>query len=294
MARRATGSGDDELARALAGLAERVAYPPTPALDRSVMARLAAPAPQPAPARAPSRRLWQGWSGWFQLRPLRQSPALVTLLALVLLCGACLAVSPAARTAVAERLGLKGVGITYVPSAPAPTAGAEEGPLGARLQLGERLSLAEARERVSYAVLTPSLPDLGAPDEVYVRQPPAGGQVALLYRARPGWAPRGAAANEAGVGLLLTQFRGDLDPSFVGKMLGPDTRLQRVEVQGQLGFWIEGNPHAFFYRDATGQVRDETIRLAGNVLLWEHGDLTLRLEGARTREQALRIAASMR
>ena len=57
--------------------------------------------------------------------------------------------------------------------------------------------------------------------------------------------------------------------------------------------WIEGEPHLFFYRDRDGQVRDESVRLAGNVLLWERGELTLRLEGAIARDEAIRIAASV-
>jgi hypothetical protein len=41
-------------------------------------------------------------------------------------------------------------------------------------------------------------------------------------------------------------------------------------------------------------VRNEELRLAGNTLLWVQGDLTLRLEIAGSREDALRIAGSMR
>jgi hypothetical protein len=38
----------------------------------------------------------------------------------------------------------------------------------------------------------------------------------------------------------------------------------------------------------------ETIRLAGNVLLWERGELTLRIESGLTKEGAVRVAASVR
>jgi hypothetical protein len=150
--------------------------------------------------------------------------------------------------------------------------------------------LADAQARVQYRILLPRLPELGAPDEVYAGSAPPGGQVALVYRARPGL-PQTA---QTGVAVLLTQFRGELEPGYVGKMLGPDTRLEPVTIDGRRGYWIEGTPHVFFYRDATGQVRDESIRLAGNVLLWEQGDLTVRLESALTKDEALRIAASVR
>jgi hypothetical protein len=41
-------------------------------------------------------------------------------------------------------------------------------------------------------------------------------------------------------------------------------------------------------------VLDERIRLARNTLLWEHGPLTLRLEGDLSLAEALRIARSFR
>jgi hypothetical protein len=162
-------------------------------------------------------------------------------------------------------------------------------PAGAHLRLGQALALAEARARVAFPVLTPDLPELGAPDEVYLSDPPAGGQVTLVYRAGPG---RPVAAGETGVALLLAQFRA-LD-IFVGKGLGPGTRLEELTVNGGRGYWIEGGPHLLVYRDASGAVRDEMTRLAGNVLLWEQGGQTLRLEGALTKEAALRVAASLR
>jgi hypothetical protein len=47
------------------------------------------------------------------------------------------------------------------------------------------------------------------------------------------------------------------------------------------------------FLDAQGQIVAETVRLAGAVLLWERGGLVLRLEGARTLGEALRIARSL-
>jgi hypothetical protein len=65
-------------------------------------------------------------------------------------------------------------------------------------------------------------------------------------------------------------------------------------VAGQPGYWFSGEPHFFTYLDATGQFRDEQTRLAGNTLIWQRGDLTLRIEGQITRQEALAIAESMR
>jgi hypothetical protein len=192
---------------------------------------------------------------------------------------------PAARTTVAEWLGLRGVEISFVPEAPTP-AGT---PAGAALRLGRPIGLDEVRARVPFPVLTPSLPELGAPDEVYLDQTVPRGQVALVYRPRPGL-PQAA----TGVGLLLTQFRGDVERPLAQKGVGPGTSLQSVTVSGTTGFWIEGGPHFFMYRDAAGNIREETLRLAGNVLLWERDGVTYRLESSLPRDEALRIAESLR
>jgi hypothetical protein len=63
-----------------------------------------------------------------------------------------------------------------------------------------------------------------------------------------------------------------------------------VKVSGDPGFWIAGKPHVLMFLDPNGNVIDDSVRLAGNVLLWERGDLTLRIEGALTLDQALAVA----
>jgi RNA polymerase sigma-70 factor (ECF subfamily) len=256
------------------------------------------------------------------LARLRRHPLIVAVLVALLALAGVLVTSPAARTAVAGRLGLRGVQISHVPSGPAPgpaartgagappgvsgspgaaTPGAgassaapgASGSLAGGLGLGERDTLVEAQARVGFPVLVPA--SLGAPDEVYVSTQPPGGQVALVYRPRPDLADT-RSGGQAGAGLLLAEFRGDLnvDRGFIAKGLGPNTTIETVAVEGGAGLWIAGRPHSFFYRDANGQVRDETVRLAGNTLLWERGPLTLRLEGAATRDDALRIATALR
>jgi hypothetical protein len=42
-----------------------------------------------------------------------------------------------------------------------------------------------------------------------------------------------------------------------------------------------------------GSVRDEATALAGNVLLWNHGRLLLRLEADVSRDEALELAESV-
>src|SRR5437867_1441669 len=60
------------------------------------------------------------------------------------------------------------------------------------------------------------------------------------------------------------------------------------------GFWLAGEPHQFFYRDPSGNFQADTLRLAGNTLLWEEGGITHRLEAQVSKDEALRIASSVR
>ncbi len=267
---------DAQLESVLTDLGGHLAYPPTPNLARAVGARLRA---EPAPP-------W--WSRISLLWGRRELA--FALAALVLALAAGLAAVPSVRTAVAERLGLRGIEIKPVPTlSPVPTFTAP--PERGALRLGDRVARGEAQARVSYRILEPTLVELGAPDEVYYSSSPAGGQVSFVYLARPGL-PQ---SPQTGVGMLLTEFRGTVGRDSFLKAIGPGTKLDSVTVNGSPGFWIEGSPHLFYsYRDANGQFGSEEARLAGNVLLWQQGSLTLRLEGVVNKDQALRIAESVR
>ena len=76
-------------------------------------------------------------------------------------------------------------------------------------------------------------------------------------------------------------------------MVGPGGVVERLTVDGGEAIWIEGVPHFFFYRDPAGRVIETELRLAQNVLLVERGDVLVRLEGAFSRERAIRIARSL-
>jgi hypothetical protein len=110
----------------------------------------------------------------------------------------------------------------------------------------------------------------------------------LVYTPRPDLLPGVSGP------VLFAQLTGSLEPAVVGKGLGPESRLTTVAVEGHRGFWLEGHPHFIVLRDATGEYREDTIRLVGNTLLWEREDVLLRLEGLASLEQALRVAASVR
>jgi hypothetical protein len=189
-----------------------------------------------------------------QPRRMWRRPVAIALAVLVVAVGAVLAVPPA-RTAVLDWLGLRGVSIVRVDELP-PTPAIE------RLDLGRKVTLEEAP-------LWLRVPE-DKPDSVYVGD----GRVSLLW----GTPDR--------VRLLLTEFRGK---AFIEKLIEPDVRVERVTVNGEAGVWLE-EPHVVFFEDLRGRVRRSTGRLAGNTLLWQHGEVTLRLEGDLSKEEALRIA----
>jgi hypothetical protein len=273
-----------DLEGALADLAAAIEFPPTPDLAGAVATRLAeAPAPGATPARARRRDRLAGLgrlAGWRRLAAVG--------LAAVLLAAAVLVASPGTREAVARRLGLRGVGVE-LGGPPPPSVTTRPGER-LDLGLGQRVTLEEARRRVGFPVLVPGAAGFRQPAAVYVNEAvPVGGRVDLVYRARPGL----PASPFTDVGLLVTEFRGQPTPDFIKKVARAGL-VEEVTVDGQPGYWFSGEPHFFTYLDATGQVRDEQTRLAGNTLIWQRGDLTLRIEGEITRQEALALARSMR
>jgi hypothetical protein len=281
---------DEELEGALRQVAPFVAYPRLPDLSGVIGARLREAPPSAA------RRRWAPSDVRRILRPVLRpafQPALaraaVALVVVLTVFAGTLVFSPGARHAVAGWLGLRGVKITVTPT-PSPSRSPSPLPtsLGAGLDLGMRFTLDQAQVRVRFEILT--LAELGLPDEVYLRSGFVENQVILLYRERPGLPP----AELTGAGLLLTEFQARLDTEFVeGKILFLGaTTVQPVTVNGDPGYWIEGAPHEIRYFDLKGRPIPDRTRLAGNVLLWQHGDVTFRIEADIGKEQAIRIAES--
>lgn len=208
-------------------------------------------------------------------------PAFLVLFALLV---AAFVLSPEVRLAVADRLGLRGVAITHVPSSPITVAW----PLGHGLDLGRQTTLEGAQGNVPFRILLPA--ELGAPDEVYLANDERVPYVSLAYRARE----RLPAATPTGVGLLLAQFRATVDQGVISKGLPRAASIEAVTVDGAPGFWISGAPHMFSYLGPDGYLRSDWSRLAGNTLLWEREAVTFRLESALNKEEAVRVASSLR
>ena len=253
-----------ELEQRLARLRPELDWPRTPDLAARVRARIA--------ARAAVRR------SWFQSRW-----ALAAILALAVL--AALTAYTPSREAIASWLNLHTF-ITRVNQLPTPSP-RPSGSIGERLSLGVQTTLGDARQKVTWKILVPA--SLGNPDEVYYQSGPPEGEVTLVYKSRPGLKESG----QTGVAVLITEVNGKVDTNYFGKMLGPDTTLEDVTVSGHQGYWISGSPHDFFFTDASGTFRNETLRLATNTLIFDDHGTIVRIEGDLTRAQALEVATSL-
>jgi hypothetical protein len=274
VAERLADRPDADLERALRDLGASFPPPSEPDLAGAVGARLRA-----EPDAAPVRVLRPG-------RTLRRAALLAAALLLL-----------AAGVAVAGKLGLPGVRIifsktppTIAPTTPGPAGSPTPSDPGQALGLGEAISLQDARAAVAFPVRAPTLASLGSPDGVYLAWDVPGGRVSLTYAPQPGWPE----SDDTGVALVLTQLEGSTGRNLFVKIIGPGTSVDHVRVHGYPGLWIHGAPHEIYYRGPDGGIESDTVRLSGDVLLWQEGGLILRLEGAPTLEQALAVANSMR
>lgn len=193
--------------------------------------------------------------------------ALLTTAAL----GAALAI-PDARSALLRVLHLGGERIVRVDEL--PSVDAEPG-----LALGEEVTLADAPERAGFTVRT--LGGEPPPDRAFLG---ARGTVWLLW----GTAER--------VRLLLAQTP-ELavgTPPLFEKLVSMGTQVELVSVSGRPGWFLSGSPHVVYHVDAAGEIVEETVRLAENVLVWEQDGVTFRIEGDLDAERAVELASSVR
>jgi hypothetical protein len=297
---------DSELEQRLIDLGPGL-YPTTPDLAAQVRQRLESELVSrsfsPAPANQRKGPLTRGgmpagpdagdqgrsWAAGVRTTAIRPALWLAAVLLLIAIAGGLL-LFPEARNAIADRLGLQGVLIQWIDEVPTP----EPSRVGAPLLLGRQVSLDEARAAVDFPVRVPAAAGFDVPQEIYLLDQDQGEMVSFVYPPGPGL----PATDETGVGALLTQFQGEADHDLIEKGLlndgAPETDLEAVSVDGELGFWISGAPHGFFFVCYdVGECREERYRLAGNVLLWEQDGVTLRLESALSLKDALAIAESV-
>lgn len=257
----------DRFAALLEGAARYAELPETPPLAERVRARIEAGPLPVAEIRLP------------RTRPPVWRPVLAGLAVLALAFGLTLAFSVTARRAVADLLGIAGIEITFDDEGDPPV------PLP-RLDLGERVARAEAAERAGFDVLVPARVTAGGRHAVYY-DPDLGstGMVSVVY-------PETAGSTDD-VDLLVTQFVASVDGMFIKKLALQGADVTYATVGTSTGYWV-GGEHLFYYVDADGRPREETVRLAGKVLLWEEGPVTYRVEGAPSLRAALRVARGLR
>ena len=245
----------DALQIALADLAAAIDWPDTPRLSLSVAAAVRS-----------SGRESRAW------RPARRG-LLLGLAATLLLAGAAAAIGIALG-------GLRIISGGPPPGSPLPDA------LVVERGFGERTDLDTAARSLG-GLLVPDLPALGEPDHVFFDA--RTGAAAMAWGDRDGL----PADPGTGLGIVISQFRADIGPSTFEKLINSGTRVEQAVVGVTTGYWIEGGEHFFYFRLADGEVLEATIRLVGTTLMWERDGLTLRIEGAPTLADAVRIAESM-
>jgi hypothetical protein len=143
---------------------------------------------------------------------------------------------------------------------------------------GERISLREARARMDGALLLPQAPKLGKPEAIYTVGTAGKEGIMLVYK--DGLPP----LVDTGINLVLTEVPGDIGPAYLRGKTPVGSELERVSVDGDPGYW-----------SAAGRIPFATDpRVPGNVLLWEKRGVALRLVAEVQKEQAVRIAESVR
>ena len=202
--------------------------------------------------------------------PLSRRTLVIALAAVLVAVGAVMVV-PQARSAILDWLGIGNVTIRYVEDI--PPSDLATGDLG----LGERVSLERARERAGFTVMVPTLGDLDDPPKVYFREDAR--QVAFLY------------GSEDKPKLLITQAGASGAVEKLVNVGATDVELVTVR-RGEAGAWLSGDTHALFYPQPP---HEEAFRLVGNALIFETaGAVTVRIEAEISKDEALRIARSMR
>lgn len=248
----------DGLELALQRLAAEIDVPPAPPIAPAVMARLRAA--RTLRARPP----FPGLARWPRRRVLvLVTAALAALLAL----------------AAAARLSIGAVEIRIQPTvSPTGSSPPPENPV----EFGREVSVAEARDAVGFPLALPS----GAPPDHAFLFTTVFGRAGVLLA----WEPSSSYQQIPGLpwGLLLMELTGNEDVAL--KTVGNLSALRNVRVDGARAWWI-GSPHQLTLETDVGT---RTYSVSGNVLIWQVGDVTYRLETSLGLGDALRIATTVR
>jgi hypothetical protein len=170
---------------------------------------------------------------------------------------------PQARSTIFDWLGIGSVTIREVDELPRLERG--------ELMLGQRVSLAEANRRATFAVRVPALDGYRHP-EVYFRRDV--NQVSLLY---------GSVREPK---LLISEIWA---PGAIDKLVTTQTDVELVREGEWHGAWLHGAEHVLYLPGF-----DRELRLVGNTLVVQGSDnVTVRIEADISKEDALRILRSL-
>lgn len=196
-------------------------------------------------------------------RPNRLHALVAAVAAIAVVSAAVLAVAPA-RNAVA---GWLGIGAVEVHQSAPPTTGSTT-----TSRPAPPLDLATARDRVRFEIITPT--EAAPPTRVTVDRGVPGGLVTLTYDD-----------------FTLTEIATLPSAPAISKFVtgGP---IEDVMVHGHRGMWI-GDAHRVGYIDRDGHLQPGTLRRSGPVLVWTVDDVTFRVEGPRTLDEAMAVASTI-
>lgn len=174
--------------------------------------------------------------------------------------------------AVADWLGVGGVEVISVPDDPTDATL----PPTFDDQLGRKVTARQAASAVGRRIVRSDV--LGAPAAVWLDERGATPMVTLDYGD-----------------LLITQFLAPLESRDViaSKFAGPDVLVEQVDVDGAPGLWLEG-AHGIALREPGGGTAYVAMRLSANALVFERDGMTFRIETEGTKEEALKVARSLR
>ena len=210
--------------------------------------------------------------------PSRRRTVLILVAAMLLLAAAAVA----ARLVV--RIGAETVTVVPGPPTSLPTS------VLSPVVLGDPTSLGVAAATAGFDPLVPGR--LGDPAGVWVGATPVGETWASGSRLVLAWSPTPAlpAVDDLPWGAVLIEFHGQ--SALAAKSMFEGTgQIRSVTVDGRDGVWLTGL-HTLALAPKDGGEPLE-LRVTGNVLVWQRGDLTLRLETSLGLPSALEVARSI-
>jgi hypothetical protein len=216
--------------------------------------------------------------------PLFSTRLAAAVLIIIALALATVIVDPAARRAIAGWFSFDGISIKRGSLEPSPHRHANS--IGSDLGLGKSVSLGEARRSAGFRLGLP--PVLGTPAALYEYRSQGAVVISVVYR--PG--PNVPASQFSGVGLILTEIRGD-GQVLLQKILGAGAGTSAVDVRGTTGVFISG-PQEVMMLDPEQRYLGTPARLSANTIIWQVGEVTYRVEAQSSKAALLRVAGSIR